>query len=106
MLIVMDSDRSIIRKIIKEEIMSENAVARLLEWYKSWDDKLTKSINEGDYAKAIGTHFKTGLYLLSSLKSITKNNPELKTTFQYEIEMVRAKLLTLNKAIKLIESLK
>jgi hypothetical protein len=102
----MDSDREIIRKIIKEEIMGENTIARLLDWYKSWDDKLTKSINENDYAKVFDSHFKTGLYLLSSLKSAIKNNPELKNNFRNEIEMVRTKLITLNKAKKLIESLK
>lgn len=86
--------------------MGENTIARLLDWYKSWDDKLTKSINENDYAKVFDSHFKNGLYLLSSLKNVTKTNPELKTTFKNEIEMVRTKLITLNKAKKLIEGLK
>ena len=73
----MDSSyRQIIHRILKEEIMSESAVARLLEWYRTWNDKLSQSIAEGDYAKVIDTHFRTGVYLLSALKNASKSFPD------------------------------
>jgi len=99
------SYRQIIYRIIKEEIMSENAIARLLEWYKTWNDKLSQSITNGDYAKVIDTHFKTGLYLLSALKNASKS-PELKETLKEELEIVRSKMIALNGIRKTIDSLK
>jgi hypothetical protein len=100
------SYRQIIHRILKEERMAESSIARLLEWYKSWDTKLAQSITEGDYAKIIDTHFKNGLYLLSALKNVSKKSPELKETLKEETEMVRSKLITINKARGLINSIK
>ena len=103
----MDSSyRQIIHRIIKEEIMSENAVARLLEWYRSWNDKLNQSIQNGDYTKALDLHFKSGAYLLTSLKKMSESSPELKKTFGEEYEIVRSKMVSLNQARKLIDSIK
>lgn len=99
----MDSSyRQIIHRIIKEEIMSENVIARLLEWYKSWNEKLTQSIEAGDYTKTLDLHFKSGAYLLSNLKRVSMTNPELKEEF----EIVRSKMISLNQAKKLIDSTK
>ena len=86
--------------------MSENSIARLLEWYKSWDSKLTQSITDGDYAKVIDTHFKNGVYLLSALKNAAKNSSELRETLKEEIEIVRAKVIVIYKARKSIDTIK
>ena len=102
----MDSHSEIIRKIIKEEIMSENLIPRLLEWYNSWNDKLTTSIDQKDYAKIMDIHYKNGLYLLSSLKNVSKKNPEFTEILKDKIEMVRTKMLVIDKVKKMIESLK
>jgi len=102
----MDSSyRQIIYRIIKEEIMGENAVARLLEWYRTWNDKLSQSIAEGDYAKVIDTHFRTGVYLLSALKNASKS-PELKQTLKEELDMVRTKMIIIQNARKSFDSMK
>lgn len=85
--------------------MSENAIARLLEWCKSWNGKLSQSISEGDYAKVIDTHFKTGVYLLSALKNASKS-PELKNILKEELSMVRSKLITIQNARKSFDSMK
>jgi sulfur relay (sulfurtransferase) DsrC/TusE family protein len=105
-IIVMNlSYRRIIHKVIKEEIMSENAIARLLEWYRNWNDKLSQSISEGDYAKIIDTHFKTGVYLLSALKNASKS-PELREVVKEELDMVRTKMIIIQKARKSFDSMK
>jgi hypothetical protein len=100
------SYRQIIYKILKEEKMSENSIARLLEWYKSWDSKLTQSITDGDYAKVIDTHFKNGVYLLSALKNAAKNSSELRETLKEEIEIVRTKVIVIYEARKSIDTIK
>jgi len=99
------SYRRIIHKVIKEEIMSENAIARLLGWYKTWNDKLSQSISDGDYTKVMDVHFKTGLYLLSALKNASKS-PELRETLKEELETVRSKMIVLNNVKKTIDSIK
>jgi hypothetical protein len=102
----MDSSyRQIIHRILKEEIMSESAVARLLEWYRTWTDKLSQSITEGDYAKVIDTHFRTGVYLLSALKNASKS-PELKSILKEELDMVRTKMIIIQNARKSFDSMK
>jgi hypothetical protein len=85
--------------------MGENAVARLLEWYRTWNDKLSQSIAEGDYAKVIDTHFRTGVYLLSALKNASKS-PELKQTLKEELDMVRTKMIIIQNARKSFDSMK
>jgi hypothetical protein len=100
------SYRQIIYKILKEETMSENSIARLLEWYKSWDKKLTQSITDGDYAKVVDVHFKNGVYLLSALKNAAKNSSELKNILKDEIEMVRTKIIVIYNVRKSIDSIK
>lgn len=103
----MDSSyRQIIHRILKEERMAENSIARLLEWYRTWNDKLSQSIINGDYTKTLDVHFKSGLYLLSALKNVTKNSPELKETLKEELETVRSKMISLNQAKKIIDSTK
>ena len=86
--------------------MSENVIARLLEWCRTWNDKLSQSIKEGDYTKVMDTHFKTGVYLLSALKNTTKSSPEMKEILREELEMVRSKMISLNQAKKIIDSTK
>jgi len=86
--------------------MSENAIARLLQWYKLWNDKLSQSISEGDYAKVIDTHFKTGVYLLSALKNATKNSSQMKETLKEELEVVRSKMIIIQNARKSFDSMK
>lgn len=100
------SYREIIHKILKEERVAENSIVRLLEWYQSWDTKISQSIAEGDYAKVIDTHFKNGLYLLSAMKSISKSSPQVKNSLKEEIEIVRSKLIIINNARGLIDSMK
>ena len=85
--------------------MSESAVARLLEWCRSWNDKLSQSIKDGDYAKVIDTHFKTGVYLLSALKNASKS-PELRTILSEDLEMVRTKMIIIQNARKSFDSMK
>lgn len=85
--------------------MSENAVARLLEWCRTWNDKLSQSIEEGNYAKVIDTHFRTGVYLLSALKNASKS-PELKQTLKEELDMVRTKMIIIQNARKSFDSMK
>lgn len=103
----MDSSyRQIIHRILKEERMAENSIARLLEWYKSWDSKLAQSIADGDYAKIMDSHFKNGLYLLSAMKNVSKSSPDIKETLKEETEIVKTKLIIINNARKLIDSMK
>jgi hypothetical protein len=85
--------------------MSESAVARLLEWYRTWNDKLSQSITEGDYAKVIDTHFRTGVYLLSALKNASKS-PELKSILKEELDRVRTKMIIIQNARKSFDSMK
>lgn len=100
------SYRQIIHRIIKEEIMSKNTIARLLQWYKLWNDKLSQSISEGDYAKVIDTHFKTGVYLLSALKNATKSSNQMRETLKEELEVVRSKMIIIQNARKSFDSMK
>ena len=86
--------------------MSENAIARLLQWYKLWNDKLSQSISEGDYAKVIDTHFKTGVYLLSALKNAAKSSNQMKETLKEELEVVRSKMIIIQNARKSFDSMK
>lgn len=103
----MDSShRQIIHRILKEEIMSEISIARLLEWYKTWNDKLDQSIKDGDYTKVMNTHLKNGFYLLSALKNAIKDNPDYKEKLTEELDLVRSKMIMLNNARKLIDGIK
>lgn len=86
--------------------MSENTIARLLQWYKLWNDKLSQSISEGDYAKVIDTHFKTGVYLLSALKNATKSSNQMRETLKEELEVVRSKMIIIQNARKSFDSMK
>lgn len=86
--------------------MSENSLARLLEWNKSWVNGLNKSIAEGDYAKVIDLHFKNGLMLLSAMKNIIKNSPENSKIIVREFEDVRSRLMVLSNIRKTIDRLK
>lgn len=86
--------------------MSKNTIARLLQWYKLWNDKLSQSISEGDYAKVIDTHFKTGVYLLSALKNATKSSNQMRETLKEELEVVRSKMIIIQNARKSFDSMK
>lgn len=85
--------------------MSENVMARLLERCKNWNEGLDKSVIVNDYAKILSQHFNTGVSLLSDLKNAS-NSPELKPILKEELEMVRAKLIIINQARKLIDGIK
>lgn len=86
--------------------MSEISTTRLLDWYKTWNEKLSQSIAKGEYAKVIDIHFKNGIFLLTALKNAIKNNPELKEILKEEIDMVRSKMIIIQNARKSFDSLK
>jgi len=103
----MDSSyRRIIKKILKEETMSGNTLTRLLEWYDSWNKKLSEYIIAENYSKIVDIHFKTGLGLLASMRGAMKNHPDLTNELKGRFGVLRSKLIVINDVRKSIDTLK
>ena len=103
----MDSSyRQIIKRIIKEETVSKDKLSRLLDWYDSWDDKLSQYITNQEYSKIIDIHFKVGVGLYSAMKSVIKLNPTSTDLLDEKINTLREKLVTISNVIKSIDNLK
>lgn len=99
------SYRQIIYKILNEEKkVGENNLTRILEWYETWNNKVTNLIVEGEYDKVIGVQFKVGMGLLNAMKVYlkTQKNTDIKEKF----ETLKNKLIVINNSRKLIDTLK
>jgi len=99
------SYRQIIKRIIKEERMSEETLTKLLNWYDRWNNKLSELVINQNYAEIIDSHFKVGLGLLSSMKSRMKD-PDNKKLLTEKFEILRSKLVIINNARKSFDAMK
>ena len=95
------STRRVIIKILKEERMGESNLDKILHWYESWNDRLNDYVSEKNYTKIIDSHFKIGIGLLTSMKTVSNENPELKE----KIDVLKNKLITINEIRKMIDNL-
>ena len=85
--------------------MGEDTLIKLLRWYDNWTSKLDGYIASQKYAEIIDSHFKVGVGLLTSMKSMLKQNPgnkELRDKF----ETLRSKLITIHNARKSFDTMK
>jgi hypothetical protein len=98
--------KQIIKQILTEEIMGEQTFNRLLEWYDTWNKKLSESVVAEDYCKVVTTQFKTGLGLLTSMKTVMRNHPEYKPQLKEKFETVKSKLIVINNVRKSIDTIK
>jgi len=57
------SYRQIIKRIIKEERMSEETLTKLLNWYDRWNNKLSELVINQKYAEIIDSHFKVSWFI-------------------------------------------
>lgn len=86
--------------------MGEDTLIKLLRWYETWNSKLTEYITAQKYAEIIDSHFRNGVGLLSSMKSIMKHRPEHKEELKEKFEILRSKLVTIHNARKSIDTMK
>lgn len=98
--------RQIIKRILTEEKMGEQTFNRLLEWYDTWNKKLSDLVAAEDYGKIVDLHFKTGLGLLNAMRNVMKNHPEHKEELKEKFETVKSKLIVINNARKSIDTIK
>jgi len=99
-------NRQIIKRIIKEEVGMDKTLSRILEWYDSWETKLNAYLSTGDYAKIIDIHFRSGIFLFTTMKKFIKTNPKNETQLIEKFDLLRDKLIILRDSRKLIDSLK
>ena len=103
----MDSHyRKIIKRILTEEKMGDQTFTRLLEWYNTWNKKLSDLVAAEDYSKIIDLHFKTGLGLLNAMRNVMKNHPEYRNELREKFEVIKSKLIVINNARKSIDTIK
>ena len=86
--------------------MGDQTFTRLLEWYNTWNKKLSDLVAAEDYSKIIDLHFKTGLGLLNAMRNVMKNHPEHKEELKEKFEVIKSKLIVINNARKSIDTIK